>query len=381
MLQTCAIPAMLLLVLSVRSWHAYLGPDTSDVVASLFQTKLNRSDEQSMVRGYYENLMDVPRANPMLDVAGTSRPSTWDSLEKSAVYREADDYRMFELVPSTRVVLNGKVLTTNRWGMRDRDYEVAKPPGTYRIALLGSSVAMGMNVGDNESFEKLIEARLNRERVDRPYARYEILNFGVAGYNPPAQVVVLEKQVLSFKPDVVVLLAHPQDAYFTVQRFVKGLRRHIEAPSGLFEQVAREARVDARTTDLTAERRLTPYWPQLVEWAYGRIAERCRHEGITTILVYLPGASSSVYDKDGAQIQALARKTGFTVIDLDKPYGASPPESVEVAPWDAHPNALGHQMIARALYPALVAETVDLSKAPRAGSASVVTRREKEPER
>src|SRR5262249_45998490 len=117
MLQTCAIPALLLLVLSVRSWHAYLGPDTSDVVASLFQTKLNRSDEQSMVRGYYENLMDVPRANPMLDVAGTSRPSTWDSLEKSAVYREADDYRMFELVPSTRVVLNGKVLTTNRWGM------------------------------------------------------------------------------------------------------------------------------------------------------------------------------------------------------------------------------------------------------------------------
>jgi hypothetical protein len=380
-LQTCAVPAMLLLVLSVRSWHGYLGPDASDIVASLFQTKLNRSDEQSMVRGYYENLMDVPRANPMLDVANSSRPSTWDSLEKSAAYRRVDDYRMYELVPSTRVVLNGKELTTNRWGMRDQDYAVAKPPDTYRLALLGSSVAMGMNVGDTESFERLIEERLNHERAGRPYARYEILNFGVNGYNPPAQVLVLEKKVRGFKPDAVVLLAHPQDSYYTVERFVMSLRRHIEAPSEVFDRVAREAKVDARTTELTAERRLAPYWRQLVEWAYEGIAERCRQEGIRAVFVYLPGASSSAYDKDGAEMRELARKAGFTVIDLENAYGGSPPESVEVAPWDSHPNALGHQMIARALYPALIAATIDVSRESSAARGPALARREEEPHR
>ena len=54
--------------------------------------------------------------------------------------------------------------------MRDQDYERSPPPNTFRIALLGPSNVMGWGVGDGETFEALVEERLNRERTERRHA-------------------------------------------------------------------------------------------------------------------------------------------------------------------------------------------------------------------
>ena len=78
--------------------------------------------------------------------------------------RETDDNLIVELVPSTTIEFNGAQLSTNRWGMRDRDYEQTPAPDTYRIALTGPSFVMGSGVADNEVFEWLLEDRLNQER-------------------------------------------------------------------------------------------------------------------------------------------------------------------------------------------------------------------------
>jgi hypothetical protein len=170
----------------------------------------------------------------------------------------------------------------------------------------------------------------------------------------------LEKKVLDFKPDAVVLVIHPQDALFAMQNLAKSLRKGIEPIDEVFRQVAREARVDARTPALSAEKRLAPHWPRLIEWAYGRIAERCRREGTRAVVVYLPGLGSDVRNKDGERMIELALKAGFAVIRLDDAYGSANLESLKVAPWDAHPNTLGHKLIADGLYTALTAENVGL---------------------
>lgn len=354
-LWTCIVPVALLLIISVQRIHVHFDPRVATLLSSLFETKQNKTDEENMVRGYYEDLMDVGRANPALALAGaTAKPHDWGMLEKTRAFQEVGDYRMNELVPSSRILLNGHTLSTNRWGMRDRDYELIKPAGAYRIAILGSSTTMGLNVGDNESFEALIEERLNRERVSQPHDQYEILNFAVNGYNPPQQVVVLEKKVLDFKPDAVVLVINVDEAYFTMQRFAKSLRKGIEPIDEVFRQVAREAKVDAQTPEIRAEKRLSPYWPQLWEWAYGRIAERCRQEGIRAYVVYIPGIENEGRDKRVDQMLAQARKAGFSVINLEGVYGNAESDRIRVAPWDAHPNALGHKMIADGLYSAMI---------------------------
>ena len=43
---------------------------------------------------------------------------------------------------------------------------------------------MGPGVGADQTFEALVEARLNQEHAGGKFQRYEILNFSVSGYGP-----------------------------------------------------------------------------------------------------------------------------------------------------------------------------------------------------
>ena len=46
---------------------------------------------------------------------------------------------------------------TNSQGMRDRAYTVAKPPRTFRIALVGDSIGAGWGVDVDRRFESILE--------------------------------------------------------------------------------------------------------------------------------------------------------------------------------------------------------------------------------
>ena len=95
----------------------------------------------------------------------------------------------------------------NAAGCRDRDYPVAKPPDTYRIVVLGDSIAFGYC---NESrgiplpatFPKKLEAMLEREPLPEA-ARTEVLNFSVSGYDTAQEVELLAEKALAYEPDLV----------------------------------------------------------------------------------------------------------------------------------------------------------------------------------
>ena len=66
-------------------------------------------------------------------------------------------------------------MSTNRWGMRDREYAKAKPAGTYRVAMLGSSYEMGPGVPDGATYEAVLEDLLNDEiSATGPRTRYSL---------------------------------------------------------------------------------------------------------------------------------------------------------------------------------------------------------------
>jgi hypothetical protein len=46
----------------------------------------------------------------------------------------------------------------------------------------------------------------------------------------------------------------------------------------------------------------------------------------------------------------MARDAGFRIVDLSGLYGDLDRERLVVAPWDAHPNAEAHRLIAELLY-------------------------------
>lgn len=92
----------------------------------------------------------------------------------------------------------------NQLGFRDREHAIEKPKGTVRIAVLGDSYIEALQVADDATFARVLEAQLNEQRTaDDP--RYEVLSFGIAGWGTAQELLALRHYVWQFDPDVVLL--------------------------------------------------------------------------------------------------------------------------------------------------------------------------------
>ncbi|MCH7892364.1 MAG: hypothetical protein IH921_12760, partial [Gemmatimonadetes bacterium] len=327
-----------------------LGPRPEAIVKVLSRNKLNRRDSELLERGYYEDLTDVTRYNTQLMELFAKEPVSWRRQSKLPLVDENDPYSK-ELIPSQQVHHRGVTLTTNRWGMRDRDYELSKPPDTYRVALIGASISMGRGVEDDETYEALLEARLNQPGMEGPYRHYEILNFSVGGSGPLAKLTALEGRVLDFEPDAIIYEAH-NELYYVIRDVAYAASRAEEIPHEYLQGIAERAGVEVGMATGVAAYRLLPYGPDLLEWFYARIAEQCRQRGIRPFVLFFakPGVPIAK-QSDALQQIDLARSAGFTVLDMTGAYdGVEDVESLWLLPSDWHPNAEAHQLLADELY-------------------------------
>jgi hypothetical protein len=131
-----------------------------------------------LFRAFYhpENLDSVVRFD---DVLG------W-SLEPRASLRSVDndeglDYR----------------IRTNSLGMRDREVEREKKPGTKRILIVGDSIAFGTGVDAEWRFSDFLSRALGDD--------VEVLNAGVCGWGTDQELLYYETKGRDLRPDIVIL--------------------------------------------------------------------------------------------------------------------------------------------------------------------------------
>lgn len=110
---------------------------------------------------------------------------------------------LYELKPGLDTVFKLVPFITNSRGLRDKEYSLEKPQGTYRVAVIGGSFTMGSGVDIEETFHSRLEERLNEEPGE---LNYEFINFGVAGYTMGNKLSVLEHKVLEYDPDLVLFI-------------------------------------------------------------------------------------------------------------------------------------------------------------------------------
>jgi D-alanyl-lipoteichoic acid acyltransferase DltB (MBOAT superfamily) len=332
-----------------------MGPGAEVVVASLASTKPNAADQAQMERGYYDDLMEVGRFNQGLNESLTGAPADWKKLEETDAMGFTNDYRVTVLVPSKQSIVNGKKITVNRWGMRDKEYELEKAPGTFRIAIMGSSHVMGWGVSDDNVFEKKLEERMNKELAGagKNWERVEILNFGVNGYSPACQITHFEKSVAQFKPDAVWMVSHNNDTFWIASRFAKAIRKGVPLPER-YSEIQKKLEIDAHTPDLWAQRKLRPYLMDMVKWSYAELGDHIRAIGAEAVWILIPGIADPIND-EGLALQGLAQEAGFkTMVMPYTVYKGLSREELEIASWDAHPNAQGHQLIADQFFEMIV---------------------------
>jgi hypothetical protein len=346
---------VLLVLLGIEQVHVRLGTTVGTVIHSLRSGNLNRLDKARLDRGYYESLLRVDRFNSQLWEVYMKKPSKWFDVAGAGVMRFTNNFAQIENTSSVAVPTLYGMVSINRWGMRDQDYEQYPAPNTYRIAVLGASAVMGWGVADGQTFEALLESRLNREWTGQFYAKYEILNFAVSGYEPPQQLVMFEK-ALTFKPQAVFYVAGGYEMSRTRSYLIEVLQKGITIPYAPLRAIVQKAGLEAQTEATEAHRRLRPFQGEILAWIYQHIVEECRARGIRPVWVFVPQVREGIWGEETPEMLQIAEIAGFIIINLADVFKNQDFTLIRVAEWDEHPNTRGHQLIADQLYAALQAK-------------------------
>jgi hypothetical protein len=337
---------LLLTALGIQAVYARLGPTAATFINSLRSGQLSRVDAAMLERGYYEDLMRVDRFNGQLWEIYMKKPARWFGVEGLGLERFTGDFRQKELVPSFRVLTEHGTISTNQWGMRDREYTKEPAAPTFRVAMLGASSVMGWGVGDGETFESLVEAELSRDTDTGP--DWEILNLGVPGYSAPQQLATLPK-ALSFSPDALFYVSPGRELSVATRYLAEVVRKGIPIPYDHLADVVRRSGVEPTQEESVALRRLEPLRGEILSWIYETIVAQCRAQGVLPVYIFLPQVYEGQWQDETPEMLQRAEAAGFVVIDLQDVFAGRDVETVRLAEWDNHPNVLGHRLIAERL--------------------------------
>jgi lysophospholipase L1-like esterase len=87
-----------------------------------------------------------------------------------------------------------------------------------------------------------------------------------------------------------------------------------------------------------------------------KLAEYARANNIRLYLAMTPDVHNLVDYKFGFvhdAMREIARRAGYTYVDLLPAMTGRPPEEMFAMPGDPHPNALGHELMADAIFPVI----------------------------
>lgn len=131
-------------------------------------------------------------------------------FEARVAWSQSDAVLGYRYTPQTRYwyhqendhPIQGQI---NRFGFRDIERSLQKPAGVYRVAVLGDSFVEAFQVEQDQTFLALAEKKLGTAHGFEA----ELLNFGHSGFSPAEEYLLLQRDVLAFSPDMVVLFFHP----------------------------------------------------------------------------------------------------------------------------------------------------------------------------
>jgi hypothetical protein len=316
------------------------------------------------LQGYYEALTskDVRLSEPWRP------PHHFDDFTKTAAWAERHDFMLDSVVPLASITFQGAPFHTNRWGMRDRDFELAKPAGTYRIAVMGASDVTGWGVPDGHQFSTIVAQGL--DSIARERGRHvEVLNFSITAISLAQQVYGIEKLARRFSPDLILLTAYPDNDIWLLQRQATRLAtKGIAIPDPELDRLMKRAMGsdlhgdprNLRPEEEAIDRRLFEWARQLGDSGGAKVA---------LLVLRSPGKLSP-----GNYVTTVraADTAGLPWIDCTDVWRGLDPLQYRVSADDAHPNSAGHEIIGACVLKQLVRSAPALG-IPVGGTADVST--------
>ncbi|KAJ3058858.1 hypothetical protein HK102_010274 [Quaeritorhiza haematococci] len=296
------------------------------LMASASSNSSNRADADHHATGYYEGLVGGaagPGGRGELTLKLMGKPNGWVRFNDAGVVRHLDrDFLQFELIPEIDSVLFGQPFVTNSHGMHGPEVALEKPPGVFRIALLGASMDMGWGVKYQDSYAHQLQEWLNTHAAHQGFAsdrRFEVLNFAVAAYSPLQRLESFRRKAKEFQPDLVVFASTMLDSRLAEIHLCDVFRTQAEIPFDFARRAVERAGVTEADRRLDSRKQLVAKEPV-------------------------------------ARLRAIAGRQALPIYDLTDTFDQIDPALLEIAAWDDHPNAVGHHRLFLALTHKLVTD-------------------------
>lgn len=186
---------------------------------------------------------------------------------------------------------NGTAAHENEMGFRGPAVAVPKPPGTYRVVILGGSTTHGFLVDDDDTIDAHLRRLLHVPHADR----VEVVNLGFDTLDAPCDQQRLASEGLVLEPDAVILHGGANDV------------ASVRFPDLPLDDPRRGARA-VRRADEEQRRRATGPWRHVKHWLLvARLPGVVRNLG--TRYEVLPGPP----EPDPRALEAYARTVEETI--------------------------------------------------------------------
>ncbi len=250
--------------------------------------------------------------------------------------------------------------------------EPEKPPGTFRVMIIGDSFTWGWGV----SWDKTYAARLARwlPRLESE-SDFQVVNWSRPGWNTWEEWISVREQLEVWAPDLVIVGYVFNDAESTDLREREAARLNLarRTPQGAIgSRLCRWSRLAQRLADAVENRRmrreLTAYYHRLYEsegWATGkrglrRLRAAAKGLDVPLLLVLFPIFDSQLDEAYAyRELHGLLTTTADTLeiphLDLLPVFEEFDGRELAVVPFtDAHPSPLAHRIAAKAILDHLV---------------------------
>ncbi|HEX5130869.1 MAG TPA: SGNH/GDSL hydrolase family protein [Candidatus Krumholzibacteria bacterium] len=268
----------------------------------------------------------------------------------------------------------------NSRGFRDVEHTPEKPPHTFRIVLIGDSVAEGRDVDPDSAFGRVLERMLNGASTAAAgtgapqggAVKYEVILLARIGYSTSQEIVLLEDEAPRYHPDLILwsyCLNDPADPVF--HNANGNLGRYWYRPTlqlaGLVRAFAfrLKQKLGGRGCPTEFHAFLHCAFHKDIDRDIDRIARDARAQDVPVAFIVHPifedRPSFTDYSLTAVHqdLDATALGAGFTVIDVLDGFRAFAPADLKIHrddyfdPW--HLNVRGHLITAAFIRDRLVA--------------------------
>lgn len=261
----------------------------------------------------------------------------------------------FAHAPNRSAFLMGVPVSINSEGLRDREFSLEKPPGVYRVMMLGDSTTFGWGVRQEDTAAKFLERKLSAA-LPAGYSGVEVMNAGVGNYDTVQEVTYYETIGWKYHPDLVVLvffINDPEPVPVEKKGFLIDRSYLIAFATNRIDGVMRHAgvRPDWKTYYASLYNDDRPGF-QACKKALVSLANSTRNHDAKLLVALLPELHQ--INDDSYPFKAAHQKikdviaaenvSGLELIDGLKDHG--PEETLWVTALDDHPNAKANNLIA-----------------------------------